>query len=146
LAVYDHLNANKKIWCESCGEQGHKHYECPERLFGNTALIYCQTCGSNNHPSNDCPLKSNCLIFFYKLILILEKDKKKGEVEDITPEEELHNFLQDLKREKEVKEKYKALTGKEAPRELTYQQYEAMTGVTKVSDQPLSIEAAQPED
>ena len=58
LAVYDQLNINKKVWCECCGEQGHKHYECPERLFGNAPLIYCQTCGSNNHPSNDCPLKS----------------------------------------------------------------------------------------
>jgi hypothetical protein len=36
----------------------------------------------------------------------------------ITPEEELHNFLHDLKQEKENREKYKAITGKEAPREL----------------------------
>lgn len=116
IAVYEHLNSNKKAWCECCGEQGHKHYECPERIFGNAAaLIYCQTCGSNNHPSNDCPMK--------------KKDKKKQE-EEFAPEEELHNFLQDLKREKETREKYKAITGKEAPRELTYQQFEATTGLT----------------
>lgn len=36
----------------------------------------------------------------------------------MAPEIELHNFLEDLKREKEVREKYKAITGKEAPREL----------------------------
>jgi hypothetical protein len=47
------------------------------------------------------------------------KDKKKGD-DDITPEEELHNFLKDLKREKDTREKYKAITGREAPRELTY--------------------------
>ena len=47
----------------------------------------------------------------------IEKDKK-GKDDDITPEEELHNFLQDLKKEKEQREKYKAITGKEAPREL----------------------------
>ena len=58
IAVYDHLTSMRKVWCESCGEQGHKHYECPEKLFGNTALIYCQNCGSNNHPTSDCPLKS----------------------------------------------------------------------------------------
>jgi len=39
--------------------------------------IYCKICGSSNHPSADCP----------------EKRKKKGIVEEITPEEELHNFL-----------------------------------------------------
>ena len=124
LAVYDQLNINKKVWCECCGEQGHKHYECPERLFGNAPLIYCQTCGSNNHPSNDCPLKSKKRS---ELIFQIEKDKKKQE-DDITPEEELHNFLQDLKKEKETREKYKAITGKEAPRELSLQQYEALIG------------------
>lgn len=49
----------------------------------------------------------------------LGKDKKKGD-DDITPEEELHNFLKDLKREKDTREKYKAITGREAPRELTH--------------------------
>ncbi len=59
IAVYDHLTSHRKVWCESCGEQGHKHYECPERLFGvGNQLIYCTFCGSNNHPSADCPLKS----------------------------------------------------------------------------------------
>ena len=52
------------------------------------------------------------------LYIQIEKDKKKQE-EDITPEEELHNFLQDLKKEKETRERYKAITGKEAPRELS---------------------------
>jgi len=40
----------------------------------------------------------------------------------------LHNFLQDLKKEKETREKYKAITGKEAPRELTLKQYEELLG------------------
>jgi hypothetical protein len=46
-----------------------------------------------------------------------KKDKKKME-EEMTPEVEIHNFLEDLKKEKEAREKYKAITGKEAPREL----------------------------
>ncbi len=64
----------------------------------------------------------------------IEKDKKKQE-EEKAPEEELHNFLQDLKREKETREKYKAITGKEAPRELTYQQFEATTGLAAPGQQ-----------
>ena len=52
-------------------------------------------CGSRNHPSNDCPEKL--------------KNKKK-QYEEVTIEEDLHNFLQDLKKDKETKEKYKALT------------------------------------
>jgi hypothetical protein len=58
MVVYDHLGASKKAWCECCGEQGHKFYECPERLLGNSSSIYCSICGSNNHPSADCPDKS----------------------------------------------------------------------------------------
>lgn len=53
-------------------------------------------------------------------VFIEGKDKKKGggPEEDVTPEEELHNFLQDLKKTKETREKFKAITGREAPRDL----------------------------
>ena len=57
--------------------------------------------------------------FSLSYYIYLEKDKKGGKFdEEFAPEEELHNFLQDLKREKEQREKYKAITGREAPREL----------------------------
>jgi hypothetical protein len=48
----------------------------------------------------------------------IEKINKKQD-EEITPEEELHNFLLDLKQGQEQKEKYKAITGKDAPRDLS---------------------------
>ena len=51
--------------------------------------------------------------------MFIEKQKKQEEIE-ITPDEELHNFLQDLKKEKDQRDKYKAITGKEAPRSLNY--------------------------
>lgn len=108
MVVYDHLGGSKKAWCECCGEQGHKFYECPERLLGNANSIYCSLCGSNNHPTTDCPEK-----------------RKKKQIEEITPEEELHNFLQDIKQEKEQREKYKMITGKEAPRNLNMAQFQA---------------------
>jgi|1048.fasta_scaffold207337_1 hypothetical protein len=60
------------------------------------------------------------------------KDKKKMD-EDITPEEELHNFLKDLKKEKDTREKYKAITGKEAPRELTYVPPQVHAAITESS-------------
>ncbi len=60
----------------------------------------------------------------FSQLLFLEKDKKKQE-EEITPEEELHKFLQDIKKDKDQREKYKAITGKEAPRELKFEQFEA---------------------
>jgi hypothetical protein len=58
MVVYDHLSTNKKVWCEGCGMQGHKFYECPEKLLGLTSSVFCQHCRSKNHPSNDCPEKS----------------------------------------------------------------------------------------
>eukprot|EP00347_Sterkiella_histriomuscorum_P011570 403371954 len=111
MVAYDHLTTKtKKGWCENCGEQGHKFYECPERLLGNTSNIYCNICGSTNHPSADCP----------------ENKKKKQQAEEITPEEELHIFLQTLKEEKEQKAKFKAITASgEGPRLVSYAQFQA---------------------
>ncbi len=96
LAVYDHLQVkNRKVWCECCGDQGHKFYECPERLLGKQSNIFCSACGSSNHPKSDCPELSKFPI--NKLFL----EKKKGIVEEVTPEEELHNFLTDIRKDKE---------------------------------------------
>jgi len=53
--------------------------------------------------------------------------------EDITPEEELHNFLKEVKKEKDQREKYKAITGKEAPRELTYIPPQVHAAITESS-------------
>ena len=29
VVVFDHLGGMRKAWCEVCGQQGHKFYECP---------------------------------------------------------------------------------------------------------------------
>ena len=52
----------------------------------------------------------------------------------MTIEEDFHNFMKDLDTEKKQREKYKAITGKEAPRDFNYLQFlaeqEALKGTT----------------
>jgi transcriptional regulator of heat shock response len=56
LVIYD-SNSLRRVWCESCGKQGHKFYECPEKLLSNSITIICNFCQSKTHPTSDCPLK-----------------------------------------------------------------------------------------
>ena len=86
---------NKKAWCEECGQQGHRYYECPNRLFGSSSNIFCSHCGSKSHPTVDCKDKSK--IAYWHLSL----DKKKGISEELTIEEDFHKFMTDLKSEKD---------------------------------------------
>lgn len=121
MVVYEQFNKpNKKVWCESCGEQGHKFYECPEKLLGlgNGGSIYCSICGLNNHPTYDCPQNSKFQIF---VIFLLEKRNKHQEKEEITMEEELHNFLKDMEKQREQKDKMKSITGGSEIKALTYE-------------------------
>jgi Zinc knuckle len=108
MVVFNHLTANKNVWCESCGDKGHKFYECPEKLLGKGS-IYCSICGSSSHPTYDCPEKSK---FPLLLNYFIEKKGFKGTEapDELTIEEEYHNFMQDLKQSKEQKERYKAIT------------------------------------
>jgi hypothetical protein len=58
LIVYDAIGMNsRKLWCESCGMQGHRFYECPEKLLASNADVWCEICNSGTHPTNDCPKK-----------------------------------------------------------------------------------------
>ena len=57
IVTYDN-SALKRVWCENCGAQGHKFYECPEKIEKNKANIVCKYCGSHTHPTNDCPEKA----------------------------------------------------------------------------------------
>jgi hypothetical protein len=77
------LGGNRKSWCESCGQQGHKFYECPEKLLQNNADVWCDICYCGSHPTNDCPKK---------------KDKKFTAlaIQD-NPDEQLYRLLQDVK-------------------------------------------------
>ena len=56
IVVYNHLTL-RKVWCESCGQQGHKFYECPEKMQLHSASVFCNVCKSKSHPTSDCPVK-----------------------------------------------------------------------------------------
>lgn len=57
IIAYD-PGAMKRVYCENCGEKGHRFYECPEKIEGIKSKIKCKHCKSTNHPSNDCPQKA----------------------------------------------------------------------------------------
>lgn len=49
-------------WCITCGEKGHKNYECPKRFAlssksAATLQIKCAICGDTSHPTRDCRMK-----------------------------------------------------------------------------------------
>ena len=115
LVVYDHIGGTRRVWCESCGQQGHKFYECPEKLLSSSADVWCEICNSNTHPTNDCPNKTN------------DKDHRGGRgkqfkalpIED-NPDEELHQFLKEVKQGKQQKYKL-GIEGDTSLKQITYQ-------------------------
>eukprot|EP00743_Colponemidia_sp_Colp-15_P001331 GILK01001458.1.p1 GENE.GILK01001458.1~~GILK01001458.1.p1 ORF type:complete len:462 (-),score=52.95 GILK01001458.1:222-1568(-) len=46
-------------WCRTCGEPGHKQWDCPNKgkLNWKPADVKCKHCGEVSHPSSDCPNK-----------------------------------------------------------------------------------------
>lgn len=54
LMTYDHA-AVKRVWCENCGHQGHKFFQCPEKIMSHKTNVVCQFCFATSHPTNDCP-------------------------------------------------------------------------------------------
>eukprot|EP00529_Nitzschia_sp_RCC80_P011468 CAMPEP_0113484600 /NCGR_PEP_ID=MMETSP0014_2-20120614/24045_1 /TAXON_ID=2857 /ORGANISM="Nitzschia sp." /LENGTH=643 /DNA_ID=CAMNT_0000378207 /DNA_START=18 /DNA_END=1945 /DNA_ORIENTATION=+ /assembly_acc=CAM_ASM_000159 len=56
------LNGTLKdeVFCEICGEKGHRSFECPKRfaMKKNTVQVKCSVCGDTSHPTRDCPLKA----------------------------------------------------------------------------------------
>ena len=60
IIVYNQTGGGmRKVWCESCGKQGHKFYECPEKLLSTNADVWCEICNCGTHPTNDCPKKNS---------------------------------------------------------------------------------------
>lgn len=47
----------KRVYCENCGQKGHRFHECPEKIMSNKSKVRCKHCQSTNHVSNDCPVK-----------------------------------------------------------------------------------------
>lgn len=57
------LNGTLKddVFCEICGEKGHRSFECPKRfaMKKNTVQVKCTICGDTSHPTRDCPMKAS---------------------------------------------------------------------------------------
>ena len=51
------LRDEMEIICQSCGESGHRRFECPHSNISNK--IVCKICGANGHLSSDCRLKND---------------------------------------------------------------------------------------
>ncbi|KAL3799960.1 hypothetical protein HJC23_007433 [Cyclotella cryptica] len=62
LALLNGTLKESEEWCITCGEKGHKNYECPKRFslggggaHGVGALnVKCAICGETSHPTRDC--------------------------------------------------------------------------------------------
>ncbi|KAL7481809.1 hypothetical protein ACHAW6_007483 [Cyclotella cf. meneghiniana] len=58
LALLNGTLKEAEEWCITCGEKGHKNYECPKRFsLGGAAgavNVKCAICGETSHPTRDC--------------------------------------------------------------------------------------------
>lgn len=57
LALLNGTLKDNEEWCITCGEKGHRDFECPKRFsLGNKAanLVKCAICGETSHPTRDC--------------------------------------------------------------------------------------------
>lgn len=74
-------------WCEDCGEKGHRRFECPNKINSWKRVdLRCEICGQTTHPSRDCPMK------------------RQGWEEGISVEDDLNEFLENLKSKKKALE------------------------------------------
>lgn len=104
IVTYDG-NSIKRIWCENCGKQGHKFYECPEKIKKAKSKVMCQHCQSTSHPSNDCPDKAKQRALDPKSnMLSIEANRL------LTVEDELNDFMEEVERERNDKDHLKSIT------------------------------------
>jgi splicing factor 1 len=61
LALLNGTLKDVEEWCITCGEKGHKNYECPKRFSlasskasGLGVAVKCAICGETSHPTRDC--------------------------------------------------------------------------------------------
>jgi hypothetical protein len=70
-------------WCEDCGEKGHRRFECPNKINAwKKVEVRCEICGQTTHPTRDCAMK------------------REGFFDGISPEDDLNDFLDNLKKQK----------------------------------------------
>lgn len=103
------------MWCENCGKQGHKFFECPEKIISMKSKnkIVCQHCGSTNHPSNDCPEKAKSRHIQNALTNGVDPKSNQLAIEAnrmLSVEDELKEFMNEIQRDKDEKEKIKMIT------------------------------------
>jgi len=108
-------NNTKRLWCENCGKQGHKFFECPEKIISikSKNKIVCQYCQSTNHPSNDCPEKAKSRHLQNALTNGVDPKSNQLAIEAnrmLSVEDELKEFMDEIQRDKDEKEKIKMIT------------------------------------
>ena len=105
IVTYDHA-ATRRVWCENCGKQGHKFFQCPEKIQGIKSNIMCQHCSSTNHLSSDCPQR-----YSHRQNALGGIDPKSQlALTELTAEEELQRFLEEVQKGKEKKDQLKSIT------------------------------------
>ena len=75
--------------------------------------IVCQHCGSTNHPSNDCPEKAKSRHIQNALTNGVDPKSNQLAIEAnrmLSVEDELKEFMNEIQRDKDEKEKIKMIT------------------------------------
>jgi len=62
LALLNGTLKEEDVFCQICGEKGHRSFECPKRFAANSKGgaaggmgVKCAICGDSSHPTRDCP-------------------------------------------------------------------------------------------
>ena len=62
LALLNGTLKDTEEWCGTCGEKGHRDYECPKRFtaggLSKGNAVKCAICGETSHVTRDCKLAS----------------------------------------------------------------------------------------
>jgi hypothetical protein len=71
-------------YCPICGDQGHRHFECPTRTTHHVNKVRCTFCGETSHPSRDCPVERG------------RKQAAGEEADKVVLDEEYHSFMAEI--------------------------------------------------
>ena len=88
----------RRVYCENCGQKGHKFHECPHKIMGSKAKVTCKHCQSSHHVSSDCPHQKG------KLFKAINSDPKSFAVTDaehranaiLNAEDELQTIINEV--------------------------------------------------
>ena len=54
LALLNGTLKEEDVFCQICGEKGHRSFECPKRFASKGIVVKCAICGDTSHPTRDC--------------------------------------------------------------------------------------------